>query len=64
MAKDPANHKWKASSELITVLVAALKRSDNQILYFTQDELESANGNCITVDWDSDKNSARVTIGQ
>ncbi len=62
MAKDPANHKWKANSELITVLGAALKRSDNQILYFTQDELESANGQGIIADWDAEKNCARIML--
>ena len=28
MAKDPANHKWKANSELITILSAAINRTD------------------------------------
>lgn len=64
MAKDPANHKWKANSELVTMLVATIRRLDEQKLYLTQDELEEANGQGVIADWDTEKNCARIKLTQ
>lgn len=62
MAKDPANHKWNARSELITVLAAAVNKMDEGVLYFTPEELEIANGYGIEVEWNTEKNCAVVSL--